>query len=212
MTTKNELEGFPREVIEKMLERQVEQGNEISKNVFMENADSTKKMGGFDWHDTIEHDWFWESVIHNKNFDFFFKKYPKEKSEAWQPKRGEWVLVWNGIEESATKRIYISTIEGLHEPFMVVNRHTEKEFLNGKNFEVCGFVNIKPLPTEPVVDNTYFFDGFKNKVIELIENLIEERNENIRNNIKAEFYSVAHTNKAKKMEAELILKLIKELN
>jgi hypothetical protein len=67
---------------------------------------------------------------------------------------------------------------------------------------------MKPLPNEPVVEQ----DPFKNKVIELIENLIKERNENIYNNIKAEYYSVAHTNKAKKMEAELILKLIKELN
>jgi hypothetical protein len=209
MTEKNELEGFPREVIEKMLERQVEQGNPRDEEVFKKDRWSDSiNYKGFMWDRTPEGQNFWHSVIGNKNFDVFFKKYPKQKSEAWQPKRGEWVLVWSGIEESATKRIYISTIEGLHEPFMVVNRHTEKEFLNGKNFEVCGFVNIKPLPTKPVVEQ----DPFKNKVIELIENLIKERNENIYNNIKEEYYSVAHTNKAKKMEAELILKLIKELN
>jgi hypothetical protein len=205
MTEKNDLEGFPREVIEKMLERQVEQGNEISKNVFMENADSTKKMGGFDWHDTIEHDWFWESVIHNKNFDFFFKKYPKENK--WQPKRGDRVLVWEDNDEPI-ERIFLADIKSACYPIITVGLSTEKEFLNNKPFIFSVFSNMKPLPTEPVVEQ----DPFKNKVIQLIENLIEERNENIRNNIKAEFYSVAHTNKAKKMEAEYILKLIKELN
>lgn len=75
---KGQLKGFPQEVVEKMLERQVEQGNKRDVSVFECNFYSSKKNGGFDWDKTIEKDGFWTDVIHRKNFSRFFEKYPRQ--------------------------------------------------------------------------------------------------------------------------------------
>lgn len=72
-----ELKGFPDEVVEKMIERQEEAGNEPSVSVFEDNSTAGRLGGGFDWSDTVENHSFWSSVINTKNFQMFFSKYPK---------------------------------------------------------------------------------------------------------------------------------------
>lgn len=67
------LKGFPKEVVEKMLDRQEEQGDERDISVFERN-----KISGFGWRQTIEGYDFWKRVIIYKNFDLFFSKYPKQ--------------------------------------------------------------------------------------------------------------------------------------
>lgn len=74
---KGDLEGFPLEVIDKMIERQVEQGNKANVWVFERSAQTSRDDGGFTWWDTVEDRYFWKDVIVNKNFDLFFKKFPK---------------------------------------------------------------------------------------------------------------------------------------
>ncbi len=74
---KGQLKGFPKEVVEKMLERQVEQGNPRSVEVFERICASD--TSGFVWGKSPEGIMFWGSVIFDKNFDLFFKKYPKQK-------------------------------------------------------------------------------------------------------------------------------------
>ena len=74
MKYKGEIAGFPQEIVEKMLERQVEQGNKRDVSVFERTC-----TGGFFWDITIEGQLFWSSVIKNKNFDVFFAKYPKNQ-------------------------------------------------------------------------------------------------------------------------------------
>ena len=74
---KGQLEGFPREIVERMLECQVEQGNPRDVSVFENILDADRYFGGFTWRDTIEGSNWWSKVIDDKNFDTFFNKYPK---------------------------------------------------------------------------------------------------------------------------------------
>lgn len=76
---KGELEGFPLEVIDKMIERQVEQNNEANVEVFEDENECNSLLGGFWWRKTIEGKSFWDKVILERKFDIFFEKYPKEK-------------------------------------------------------------------------------------------------------------------------------------
>lgn len=72
-TPKGQLEGFPKEVIKRMLECQVEQGNKEDVSV-VEKCN----YAGFEWEDTKEGTDFWSQVIFDRNFDLFFEKYPKQ--------------------------------------------------------------------------------------------------------------------------------------
>jgi len=84
-TPKGELEGFPKEVIAKMLEEQVKQGNPENVEVFENKPWSMKSEGGFDW-DYTELGNKWDYVT-DKDFDVFFAKYPKSSSaESKYPK------------------------------------------------------------------------------------------------------------------------------
>ena len=96
---KGDLEGFPEEVVEAMLDYQEEQGNERDVTVFETEIDrngfSGDFSGGFTWRDTPEGFRFWQEVLGNKNFDLYFDKYPKkevkvkveEKEDVKEPMR-----------------------------------------------------------------------------------------------------------------------------
>lgn len=70
---------FPIEVIDKMIKRQVEQGNEPDRTAFQRNVCCNKRNGGFNWEDTVEGEAFWYEVINKERFDLFFEKYPHYK-------------------------------------------------------------------------------------------------------------------------------------
>lgn len=72
-----EIADFPREVVEKMLERQYEQTGKRDVSVFERDERCGRFWGGFTWSDTIEGDDFWNAVIGLKAFYIFFKRYPK---------------------------------------------------------------------------------------------------------------------------------------
>ena len=74
---KGQLEGFPKEIVERMLECQVEQGNPRDVSVFECIPNADQHSGGFNWRDTIERNNWWSKIIDDKNFDIFFLKYPK---------------------------------------------------------------------------------------------------------------------------------------
>lgn len=76
---KGEIEGFPKEVVDRMLDLQEEQGCEIDIGVFEEYSKADFSQGGFNWGETPEKSDFWYEVIINKNFDVFFEEYPKQK-------------------------------------------------------------------------------------------------------------------------------------
>ena len=82
---KGDLIGFPKEIIARMLECQVEQGNPRNVTVFEEKMSAGMDIKGFAWDKTKEGWYFWGNVISNKNFNHFFnfnhyfEKYPKKQ-------------------------------------------------------------------------------------------------------------------------------------
>ena len=75
---KGQLIGFPKEIIARMLDYQEEQGNPRDISVFEKQFDADQDDKGFTWNETKEKFDFWEQVIHVKNFNLFFEKYPKQ--------------------------------------------------------------------------------------------------------------------------------------
>ena len=74
---KGQLEGFPREIVERMLECQVEQGNPRDISVFKEDRTTDRPGKGFTWKNTLEGHDFWSSILVSKKLGIFFTKYPK---------------------------------------------------------------------------------------------------------------------------------------
>lgn len=72
------IKDFPIEVVEKMIEEQVRQGNCPNVEVFQKDATFDVEDGGFDWNKTDDDMDFWEEVITERNFELFFEKYPKK--------------------------------------------------------------------------------------------------------------------------------------
>ena len=82
-----DLKGFPEEVVEKMLERQVEQGNPRDVSVFEKDSWDDKQAGGFDWCSSPEGHHFWDAIIEDKDFETFFKRYPKQEAMKQEPSK-----------------------------------------------------------------------------------------------------------------------------
>lgn len=74
----NQIKDFPEEVVQRMMECQVEQGNKADRSVFENYASISKTSGGFSWPLTNEGHFFWINVIERRNFNTFFAKYPKQ--------------------------------------------------------------------------------------------------------------------------------------
>jgi hypothetical protein len=81
MKYKGQLEGFPKEVVDRMLDNQELKGNVRDVKVFEKNLSATSSENGFSWCQTKEDEDFWHNVISCKDFDLFFEKYPKEKCD-----------------------------------------------------------------------------------------------------------------------------------
>lgn len=76
---KGDLEGFPEEIVEAMLEYQEEHGNGRDVTVFEKDRFLGVYEGGFTWRETVEGYNFWEMILQRKDFDIFFDKYPKKE-------------------------------------------------------------------------------------------------------------------------------------
>ena len=72
---------FPIEVVEVMIERQVQQGNEPDVTAFHRYVYKDAKGGGFTWKNTIEGEMFCHEVIRNNNYNVFFEMYPKDTDD-----------------------------------------------------------------------------------------------------------------------------------
>ena len=82
-----EIKDFPIEVVQKMVDYQVEQGNKADITVFQIRNYSYISLGGFSWDNTVEGFDFWDDVINDKEFYVFFNKYPKDgKLDTEHPK------------------------------------------------------------------------------------------------------------------------------
>ena len=73
-----EFDKLPKEIQERMLECQVEQGNPRDADVFRECLDQEETYGGFDWGKSKEGWLFWEEILDKHKHKIFFEKYPKK--------------------------------------------------------------------------------------------------------------------------------------
>lgn len=73
-----EIKNFPIEVVQKMIEEQLSQGNAPDVTVFQNNSNANVEYDGFSWDETEDGSVFWDKVINEHDFDLFFKKYPKD--------------------------------------------------------------------------------------------------------------------------------------
>lgn len=71
-----DIKGFPIEVVQKMIERQVEQGNKADVKIFQNLHISPVEYGGFEWNKSIEGAPFWNDVIGNKKIPHILQKIP----------------------------------------------------------------------------------------------------------------------------------------
>lgn len=86
VTTKDligDLEDFPIELVEIMLQKQYKQVDKMDISIFQKCKFSDKYQGGFHWSDTIEGHEFWNDVIREGRFDVFFERYPKLSKKVY---------------------------------------------------------------------------------------------------------------------------------
>ena len=72
---KGEIKDFPIEVVQRMVDNQVLQGNKANVSVFQHDPFTVQFMGGFDWDETSEGHDFWERIIENREFYPFFEHF-----------------------------------------------------------------------------------------------------------------------------------------
>ena len=77
------IKNFPIEVVKKMIEEQVNQGNEADVTVFQKIKFADKEKKGFTWYHTEDGYSFWNNVIVERDFDLFFEKYPKIDNKVY---------------------------------------------------------------------------------------------------------------------------------
>ena len=89
-----QIKGFPIEVVQRMVDCQVEQGNKADVSVFQRYKIASKLDGGFDWLNTKEREPFWLHTT-SGNFDEFFEMYPKQNKKVYyrgDEKRGNEII------------------------------------------------------------------------------------------------------------------------
>ena len=89
---KGELEGFPKEIIARMLEIQEEQWGKIEVSIFEKDRTAGEPTKGFVWSKTKEGYDFWNEVIRYKNFALFFTRYPKKEEDSQEFRVGDKVI------------------------------------------------------------------------------------------------------------------------
>lgn len=72
-----ELKEFPLAIVQKMIERQVMQGNPANVKVFQTDTTAEQLGGGFVWEVSPEGWDFWDKVIAGMEFNVFFERYPE---------------------------------------------------------------------------------------------------------------------------------------
>lgn len=138
MEYKGDLKGFPAEIVEKMLERQEEQGNKRNINVFQRNIKAIQANKGFDWTATPEKYTFWHKVT-NREFEKFFEKYPKDK-----PEYPCVMLVWRHDESTALKRVVFMEKAGRYLAWIEAETLEEAK----TSLAISPWENAKPLPKQ----------------------------------------------------------------
>ena len=163
-----DIKDFPIEVVEKMIEEQVKQGNYPNIEVFQNSTSADAEDGGFTWSQTDDGDGFWIEVLDGGNFDLFFEKYPKE----YKPN------LFYIIGDSEIGMDIIKTLEkygGINEHNFEGNRDDCVYYIEPNNnfIEICDFENN--LSLWDVLMATYTPIKAENIVLELTMEQIAEK-------------------------------------
>ena len=94
-----------------------------------------------------------------------------QKEAEFSPKRGDRVLVWNTKEEEAVKRIFLTKLDEIKNPIVVVTNGYETDFEKNNTIGITSYEHMKPLPIEQPKET-----DFKSQVIELIEDRMRINN------------------------------------
>lgn len=105
-----EIKDFPIPVVKRMLKYQLEQTGVVNTSIFCFNRCADKVEGGFDWDKTPEYnEWeeFWDTVIREKDFAYYFEKYPEElpKEDNVEINVKDGLNVLSSIMEDIAKRL-----------------------------------------------------------------------------------------------------------
>ena len=104
-----DIAGFPIEVVRKMVEEQVRQGNKADVSIFQKKNYADKENGGFKWKDTKEGFDFWDMVIIYNVFDEFFEKYPKQETTEMQDAENTATQAYKEIDWEARRFEIVKT-------------------------------------------------------------------------------------------------------
>lgn len=142
-----DIEYFPIEVVEKMIEEQVEQDNDPDVSVFQKDRSEIKENGGFSWCETADGETFWSNVADYKDFNLFFQKYPKQKQLTIQKDMETNKLILNGITLPTDTEVKVSVEEGTTIITFQKQESEEQKFKNGdiiysEDCEGRGWVSI----------------------------------------------------------------------
>ena len=153
---KGQIKDFPKEVVEKMLEYQVAQGNPKDVSVFEINRIAC--INGFNWKETEEGGSFWDNVIINHNFERFFEEYQKSETKLDETKLPE---QWFEVGQTVYSYLFPEgegVVTNVEKVGITVRDNVGQIYrftLDGK-FRITGGIVISQTPLEPI----------KNKVIE----------------------------------------------
>lgn len=133
-----DIKDFPIEVVEKMIEEQVKQGNCPNVEVFQKFVNADVADDGFTWEKTDDGDDFWMEIIGSGNFDLFFERYPKKNNTN---------LVYI-VGDSEIGMDIIKTLEkygGINEHNYKGERDDVVYYIDPNNnfIEICDFINLK---------------------------------------------------------------------
>lgn len=181
---KGEIEDFPIEVVQKMCERQVEQGCPFNPSVFAQDPLADFDCGGFHWLDTDERYSFWCQVIHNREFDTFFEKYPKTtpsetESQAQSENVNYVVRTPDPVVNEVIKDLDSRSIDvgypkygvGLDRPDLGLRgsiNHAYEESLDKSNYLKLVLTKLDSISQEEVVYLQGITDGTENEKLKSI--------------------------------------------
>ena len=185
-----EIKDFTIEVVQKMIERQIEQGNKADISVFQKDTEANRYEEGFNWFETSEGVEFWNSVIYRGYFYVFFKKYPKPNKIKIEKDMETNKLILNGITLPKDTEVKVVVEDGATLiTFQKQEEVEEQKFKDGDILFVkdnyCKTLSIYKGQDEDIV----FIRGFLNLGINKAIETIGENDFFIKKNIKVIRYA-----------------------
>ena len=107
-----DIKDFPIEIVQKMVDCQVKQGNYPDVIAFQNINETNLEHRGFAWSKTEEGLGFWDAVICEKNFNLFFQRYPKSNQVTIQKDMETNKLILNGITLPTDTEVKVSVEDG----------------------------------------------------------------------------------------------------